>query len=181
MIQSQPNITSHITMEALPPLSWLSPILSYPPPNPPYALGGLLKLNGLRGNDRDAVNLPAGVTVGQCFFFKKNKWFIHFLMLYFAILPLYYFCTTILSHAIVWGGTAFLASSEETAMYKLNHVLTNVNMSEICMGNFTPSCKTSSWVDYYWKYGILKSKGKFDHTCSISHLLFFSTLGKFPQ
>ncbi len=29
-------------------------ILNYPPPNPPHALGGLLKLNGLRGGKRDA-------------------------------------------------------------------------------------------------------------------------------
>ncbi len=31
-------------------------------------LEGLLKLNGLRGGERDAVTLPAGVAVGQCFF-----------------------------------------------------------------------------------------------------------------
>ncbi len=34
--------------------------------------GGLLKLNGLRGGERDAVTLPAGVAVGQYFFRKTS-------------------------------------------------------------------------------------------------------------
>ncbi len=30
-------------------------ILNYPPPNPLHALGSLLKLNGLRGGERDIL------------------------------------------------------------------------------------------------------------------------------
>jgi len=41
-------------MEALPPLTYLSPIHSQLPPTKPSArLGDLLKLNGLRGGKRD--------------------------------------------------------------------------------------------------------------------------------
>ncbi len=58
MNQPQPIITSHIQSHhdggiasshvTFPPF-----ILNYPPLNPPHALGGLLKLNGLRGGERD--------------------------------------------------------------------------------------------------------------------------------
>ncbi len=52
-------------------------ILNYPPLNPAQALGGLLKLNGLRG-----------VTTDSCCNFTCS--FIHFLMFYFVILVLLY-------------------------------------------------------------------------------------------
>ncbi len=50
-----------------------------------------------------AVTLPACVAVGQCFF-RKKLWFVHFSMLHFVILALFYFFTIFL------GGTSSLAS-----------------------------------------------------------------------
>ncbi len=45
----------------------------YTPEKSWHTLGGLLKLNGLRGGERtSAVTLPAGVAVGQCFFRKTS-------------------------------------------------------------------------------------------------------------
>ncbi len=55
-------------------------ILNYPH----HALGGLLKLSGLRGGKRDAVTLPVGVTVDV--FLLKIVSFIYFLMLDYVIL-----------------------------------------------------------------------------------------------
>ncbi len=59
-------------------------ILNYPPLNPAQALGGLLKLNGLRGGTTDS-----------CCNFTCS--FIHFLMFYFVILVVLYICTNITS------------------------------------------------------------------------------------
>ncbi len=63
MNQSQLTITSHIQSYCDGGIASSHVTLT---------LGGLLKLNGLRGGERDAVTLPAGVAVGQCFFREKS-------------------------------------------------------------------------------------------------------------
>ncbi len=72
-------------------------ILNYPPLNPPHALGGLLKLNGLRGGKTDADSRCNFTRWCRCWtvFLYKNKLFIHFLMPCFVIFALFYYCTTI--------------------------------------------------------------------------------------
>ncbi len=91
--QSQPIITSHILLSRdFPPF-----ILNYPPPKPLQTLlGGLLKLSGLRGGERDAdshCKLPASVC--WTVFFRKCNDLCTCLMLYFVIFVLFYFCTTL--------------------------------------------------------------------------------------
>ncbi len=87
--QSQPNITSHIqsyAMEALSPFTWLFPIHSQlPPTKPTWRFRGSVKTQWT-----PVVTLPSGVAVGQCFF-RKNEWFIHFLMTNLLIFALFYF------------------------------------------------------------------------------------------
>jgi len=104
----KPIIFNHSAMEALPPLTWLSPIHSLLlPQNPLYALGALLILYELKGGITPAVNLPAGVTVGQCCF-RKNEWLVHILLSHFVIFALFYFCNMdYFLILIFWGGTAF--------------------------------------------------------------------------
>ncbi len=79
MNQSQPNITSHIQSYcdggiASSHVTFRLFILNYPPPNSRLALGGLLKLNGLRGGERDADSrCIITLLVSLLCFFRKTS------------------------------------------------------------------------------------------------------------
>ncbi len=104
--RTKPDISNYIAMIGHASSHVTSPnsFLITPSANSPRALGGLLKLNGLRGGERDVLN-PAGVALVSLekhflmldlVYTVVYTLFIH--MSYFVILVQFYFCTTIFSH-----------------------------------------------------------------------------------
>ncbi len=81
-----------------------------------HALQTLLKLNGLRRGERDADSHCNFTYWCRCR--TMFQWFIHFLMLFCNICVTLFLYYSFFSKPIFWGGTASLASSDETPLLR---------------------------------------------------------------
>ncbi len=117
MNQSQLIITSHI--QSYRNRGIASSLMTFPhsfsitPPNSRHTLEGLLKLNGLRGGERDADSRWNFTCWCRCWTLSKVLIYTLFNVIFSKICVILFLYYKYFSHPIFWGGSGSLSSSEE--------------------------------------------------------------------